>query len=308
MSTRWDVPRGEHTDWPLAAAGEFAEVLKNLFLPFHLHDSYGEHTASQAMQYLQRISYTRDVDTRKIDLSGLTPHGTRFTVVFDNGDRDPSSGPYVSIRLDQLHGSSRLPYRASVVSGARSNIIAEARIALTEVKAITIRRQAEDDYSDTEGYGGYPGLEDEYTYEVTIRLQPTSNFYPTTPSRRFIPGAFMASHPTTSRCLKDLTRHADTIKFHIKAPTEAWTCLRRLQRNLGLHEERHNSTHSFHYELDHILRPRMTPRRDRDLSPVDILERSFANNRYFIRPFDTWRDREYEGRGSRRYRYNPDLW
>ncbi|KAJ6264984.1 hypothetical protein Dda_1139 [Drechslerella dactyloides] len=298
----WDAPRGDHSDMTLAAAGNFAEVFKNLFLPFHLHDSYGENTSSHAMQYLQRVWYTRD-DTRKVDLSALTPHGARFSVVFDNGDRDPSSGPYLSVRLDQLQGSSRLISRASRIGGARSNTIGEAYFPLTDVKSVMIRRHTGEDYLESEGYPGYLSSEEDYIYEVTLRLYPSTNYYSNSQGRRFIPGACMYAHTTTSNYLKDLARRAETVKFQIKAPAEAWTCLRRLQRDLGLREERHNSSHAFYYDLEHILRARM---RDREVPPLPPFYDDDFNFAGLLGGRPLYRGRGYEGRGVRRYGYDYD--
>ncbi|KAF3915653.1 hypothetical protein ABW21_db0209642 [Orbilia brochopaga] len=320
MNNRWDGPRAEPTDMAFAtsAGGGFAEVLRSLFLPFHLHDSYGDNTASHTMQYLQRLSYTRD-DTRKYDLTGSNPHGTRFSAIFDDGcsDQYPSSG-YLSIRLDKSHEPSRLSYRASVVNSARSNIVAEARLSLSEVKSIMIRRLPDGDYIDSEGYPGYLPSEDEYTYEVTIRLQPTSNsvFYTNPYSRRFIPGALAmpSTYLRSSGHIKDLARHAETIKFHIKAPTEAWTCLRDLQRNMGLREERHNSTHTFYYGLEHMTASRLDARRYREMSPP----RSFLSPGWnfpdigFLGSQSGRSRRGYEGRAARtansRYGYDSEYY
>ncbi|KAK6534938.1 hypothetical protein TWF281_006238 [Arthrobotrys megalospora] len=138
--------------------------------------------------------------------------------------------------------------RARYGNNGRLDVVAETKIPLYDIKSMTVRRLMDDDYVrlDDAGYMGQDPNQDDYMYEVTLHLLPYG-------TRRFTPSQYYRDHAqdNTARCLKDLHKHAESIKFCILGPRESWLKLKRLQTELGLRGDMGNSTNAIFVGSDH---------------------------------------------------------
>ncbi|KAK6521802.1 hypothetical protein TWF506_002006 [Arthrobotrys conoides] len=226
----------------------YTEIFKHLFFPYNEYHRFTNNQHYQnrnGLTWLKRLVYTRVDSHMKIDITSLTPSTTKFSAVFDTGELGVNT-PSLGIRLEQLnHSSSRARYG----NNRHLDVVAEAKVPLYDIKSLAVRRITEDDYSrlDT-GYMGQDPSQDDYTYEVTLHLASYGS-----EARRFTLTPHYRDHAqdSTARCLKDLHKHAESIKFCILGPRESWFKLKRLQAELGLRGDVGNSTNTIFVGSDH---------------------------------------------------------
>ncbi|KAK6506707.1 hypothetical protein TWF481_005166 [Arthrobotrys musiformis] len=209
----------------------YSEILKNLFFPYR---DYRRITSNQHYQnrdgpaWLRRLIFAREGSHVKTDVTSLAGTSTKFSAVFDNGELGVGT-PSLGIRLEQLqHMSSRARYW----NNGHRDVIAETTIPLYDIKSMTVRKVTEDDYGrlGDSGFLGQDPNQDDYMYEVTLQLSAFG-------SRRFTVSPYYRDHTyahEVAKCLKDMHKNAESIRFHILGPREAWDKLKRLQEELGL--------------------------------------------------------------------------
>ncbi|KAF3283753.1 hypothetical protein TWF970_000926 [Orbilia oligospora] len=223
----------------------YSEIFKHLFFPYneyHRFTSNQHYQSRNGLTWLKRLSYDRvtadNINIAKIDIASITPSTAKFSAVYDTGDLGVNT-PSLGIRLEQYnHNSSRARYG----NNRHLDIVAEAKFPLYDIKSLAVRRIANDDYGRLDnGYMGQDPSQDDYTYEVTINLSSYGSG-----ARRFSlsPHYRDRAQDSAARCLKDLHKHAESIKFFILGPRESWFRLKRLQAELGLRADVGNSTNT----------------------------------------------------------------
>ncbi|KAK6362268.1 hypothetical protein TWF730_005964 [Orbilia blumenaviensis] len=226
-------------DLPESHTHIFSEIFKHLFFPYreyHRLTSNQHYQNRNGLAWLKRLVYTREGSHTSTDITSLAPSVARFSAVFDTGELGVVS-PSLGIRLEQLHHiTSRMRY----ANNGRLNVVAETKIPLYDIKSISVRRLVEDGHARLDEDPRYVEQnlnQDDYMYEVTLHLSPYG-------SRRFTPSQYYRDHAqeSTARCLKDLYKHAESVKFCILGPRESWTKLKRLQTELGIRDDMGNST------------------------------------------------------------------
>ncbi|KAF3925938.1 hypothetical protein ABW20_dc0106090 [Dactylellina cionopaga] len=254
-SSGWTAgPFNMRRDQPEPATNSLVEVFKHLFLPFRDYPEFdsgcGDRVSTYNSYYLKRLTYSKDQGRTRLDLTTANLPGTHFAAALNTGEGSLGFAPYLGIRLDQRHSSSRMQYR-----NGRSELVAETRIPLYDVKAITVKRLTEGDFARLEdsGYLSSDPPED-YMYEVSIQFFRYGNtpFSFNSTARQFITGPYYRQYETAARQLKDLHKSAESVKFVVTAPCESWTQLRRLQRDLGIRDEPGNSSNTIFVALEHV--------------------------------------------------------
>ncbi|KAF3914065.1 hypothetical protein AA313_de0202803 [Arthrobotrys entomopaga] len=231
----------------------FTEVFKNLFFPFRNYPQFGDGIlATTGMNYLKSLKFTKDFGRTRYDLTHAKTLGTRFSAIFDTGDGITGTAPSLGIRLEKQRTSRLEPYR----NRSRSEMIAETLLPLQDIKYVSIRRLGETDFARLEGYDYLSPMDTQgdYMYEISIhfyRVGSGSSPYSFL-SRRFTPGPFYRHYESTGRQLKDLHKNAESIKFTMVGPSEAWVKLRDLQRELGIRDELGTSSNTVYFWADQM--------------------------------------------------------
>ncbi|KAK6350488.1 hypothetical protein TWF718_003679 [Orbilia javanica] len=281
-----------------------SEIFKHLFFPF---SEYNRFTSSQHYQnrtglaWLKRLVYTREGNHMKTDITSLASSTTKFSAVFDTGETGANT-PSLGIRLEQFNHSSP---RARYGNNRHLDVVAEARIPLYDIKSLAVRKISDDDYSrlgatiyEDNGYMRQDSNQDDYTYEVTLQLSPYAD-------RRFTLNPHYRDHTqdNTARCLKDLHKHAGSIKFCFLGPRESWLKLRRLQADLGLRGDIGNSTNTIFVGSEYHRGGRATHRWGAGIGGRDMWNRSpsFEDDEDLVR--GDWVNVRAEGRYGYRDRY-----
>ncbi|EPS35108.1 hypothetical protein H072_11542 [Dactylellina haptotyla CBS 200.50] len=235
----------------------FSDILQCLFFSLSDHTGVqvpGDLNANFNTNHLKLLKFTKDFGRSKYDLTQANTPSTRFAAFFDPGDEYPERTPALGIRLDQVFSSSR---SRSYRNRHRSDLVAEVLFPIHDIKAISVKRLGESDFANLEGAGySYFNQDDpqDYMYEVSIHISRFghSNNPPPFSSRQFLTGPYYRQYESSGRNLKDMYKHAESIKFIITAPCETWTKLRRLQREHGLCEEAGNSSSTVFFSVNNM--------------------------------------------------------